>query len=165
MLGLQVKALKFEADLTKFDKIPALLDERFRLIVEKSAYDIKGLSQYYVPVDQGVAKASHFVVTESGSERDNAIKEAEVLAATEESRYGHKGRTLGFDSEEAELQHLHAFICVAVVYGLELEFGYISGSLNVRAENPGAQRPFLTPAVLEYEKTFIAACAGAFRNL
>lgn len=164
-MELKIKPIVFTYDVSGLDRVEAILEQRFIKIVEKAANDIKALSQYYVPVDQGVAKASHFVVTQTGSDRDEAIALAQQEAALQPSRYGHQGRQVSFDSEEADLRAYHAFICVAVSYAMELEFGYISGSLNVRAENPGAQRPFLTPAVIEYEESFIKACVAAFGNL
>lgn len=152
-----------------FDRLTAQVEAALSLVIEKFAFLIKALSQNYVPVDQGAAKASHYVLFRDASgkrisTKDEAYNEASQVAKTEESRWHHKGRTLEFapdDPEEALQLRLMALICVGVVYGMWLEHG----DYNMHATNPNAQHPFLTPAILEYETAFFAACAEVFKKL
>lgn len=154
----------FRKDLTGLISLPEKIEKQLEIIVEKYAYMIKALAQVYVPVDQGAAKASIYVVTSKNSGQKEAYKEAETKALTEESRWLHKGRKLEFasdDPEENRVRKLHAMICVGVIYGLWLELG----EYTMHAENPGARHPYLTPAMEHYEEDFIRACAGVFEQI
>ena len=181
MRPLELKLLSFKPEnLDKLESIPEKLEQLFLDLIVKTTNDIKYLSQSYVPVDQGVARASHYTVFgEGGSETDNmaeGISEA-IEESKNESRWGHKNRNIEnlffgtpLDSGDASRvasnpDLIWGFVCVAVVYGLELEFGFVSGSLNMRDPHPNASRPFLTRAVLEYEDTFFAACRAAMGKI
>jgi hypothetical protein len=158
------KPVTFSADLTTLRELPLFIERQLEKVVEKYAYMIKELAQWYVPVDQGAAKASIYVVTSRNSDKDKAYAEASQKALTEESRWNHKGRALEFApdiEEEGRVRALHAMICVGVVYGMWLELG----EYTIHAENPGATHPYLTPAVMHYEESFLKACAGVFEQV
>jgi hypothetical protein len=180
MEGLRVKILKFEVPKEQLDyleSLPERLEEMWYAIVHKTCFDIQHNSQLKVPVDQGVAKASHYVVLKDGDDTfEEAISEA-IEETHNESQWGHEHRKtdglfFGSSLDQTDLNrvssnsdYIWGFVCIAVVYGLELETGYVSGSLNVRAKNPGASRPFLTPSVIEYEQYFLEACRQAFGKI
>ena len=151
-------------DIKKLDALPDKVERALELIVEKYAFAMKELAQFYVPVDQGAAKASIYVATRKSSGKESAYAEASSHALTRESRHGHKGRTLTFafdDPEENQIKHLHALICVGVSYGLELELG----EYTMHATNPGARHPYLGPAVEHYTDDFYKACGEVFKHL
>lgn len=157
--------LTTKIDTSGLDRYQRTVLKQLSIFVEKIAYDIQALAQYFVPVDQGAAKNSIFVSIgskegESNSAAQLAMAEAQTAATENESRWGHKGRTLRFDIMELDVQPeiapYIAYISVAVIYGMALEFGTLENPdpLSVAATNPGAQRPFLTPAVDAYEDAF-----------
>lgn len=153
--------VEYSVSKGKWEEYADVVLVRLKQVVLKSALDIKALVQYNAPVDQGAAKASIYVTTEDFSDQSESLTNARTAAATEPSRYGHKGRDLQVFDDVDEVSRLHALICVGVVYGLELEFG----GTTVRATNPGAQRPYLTPAFEEYHDTFLSACAACFSEI
>jgi hypothetical protein len=152
------EAIHIEYNFEDLDDYTPALRRRLQTVVDKFGQLIKARAQYYVPVDQGVAKASIYTdsATIQGAERGPAL--AQAVTHTEElSRYGHEGRTIKFaeqDELEGNVPPLYAIIVCAVIYWAELEFG---GS-NVRATNPGAQRPFMRPALDDFETMFEDAC-------
>lgn len=159
--------LTTKLDTSGIDRYQSTVLRQLSLFVEKMAYDIQALSQYFVPVDQGAAKNSIFVSIgnkpgEANVNAERAMQEAQSAATQNESRWGHKGRVLKFDLLEIEvlpdLAPYLAYISVAVIYGMALEFGTLENPdpLSVAAENPGAQRPFLGPAVDAYEDAFFS---------
>lgn len=154
-------------DTTGLDRYEKYVIKQLKIFVEKIAYDIKALAQYFVPVDQGVAKNSIFVSIGdkpdlSNANAEQAKSDAQTLATTQDSKYGHKGRILRFDTYELdvlpELAPYLAYISVAVIYGMALEYGTMQNPdpLSVAATNPGAQRPFIGPAVDAYEQAFFS---------
>lgn len=154
----------FRKDLEGLISLPDRVERQLEIVVEKYAFMIKALAQFYVPVDQGAAKASIYVTTPRISDKQNAYSDAKQKALTEESRWHHKGRNLVFADdapEESEVRKLHALICVGVVYGMWLELG----EYTMHAQNPGARHPYLTPAMEHYEEDFIRACAGVFEQV
>lgn len=154
----------FKADISDLLSLPEKIEAQLEIVVEKYAFMIKGLAQFYVPVDQGAAKASIYVSTSRTSDKEQAYSSAKQVALSEESRWHHKGRKLRFADdtpEEAKIRQLHAIIAVGVVYGMWLELG----EYTMHAQNPGARHPYLTPAVEHYEQDFIKACAGVFEQV
>lgn len=159
-----VMPITFKHDMKKLKSLPEFIERQLDQIVTIYAMEIKKLAQWYVPVDQGAAKASIYVVTDKISEKDQAYADARQKALTEESRWGNQGRNLQFaldDPDEQNVRKLHALICVGVVYGMWLELG----EYTIHAENPGAQHPYLTPAMEHYEPQFLKACAGVFEQV
>lgn len=155
------KSIKFVKVSNELDELAEKIEFQLMLIVEKYAREIERAAKQMIPVDQGAAKASIYVATHNFSEKDSAYSEAKAVAKNEESRWHHKGRNLRFaeDAEEEQnIKKLHAVICVGVIYGMWLELG----EYTMRATNPGAQHPYLTPAVLQHEEGFLAACAKVF---
>ena len=163
-------SISYSWDVTKLEELPNLITKKLELILEKTGNDIKALAQFYVPVDQGAAKASIYLETEHSSGYETAVSEAQAAARFKESRWGHKGRSLEVfpehSGDEEKVGRLKALIIVAVVYGIVLEEG-MGGedSLNVRATNPGARRPFVRPAMLEYEQKFFEAVGKVFEGI
>jgi hypothetical protein len=160
-----VLILNVKLDTTGIDRYQRFVLKQLSIFVEKIAFDIQALAQYYVPVDQGAAKNSIFTSIgskpgESNTAAEQAMQSAQEAATEQESRWGHKGRTLRFDIYELDvlpdLAPYLAYISVAVIYGMALEFGTLENPdpLSVAATNPGAQRPFLGPAMDAYEDAF-----------
>ena len=177
MVAFKVKILKFEVlreDLDKLATLPERMEKVWLNIVIKTILNIQRDSQGFVPIDQGVAKASHYIVYKGGPDSFTQAVADAMEETHNDSRWGHKHRStegLFFDSalsveDESRVlsnsNYLWGFVCIAVTYGFELETGFESGSLNVVADNPGASRPFLTPAVIENEEPFLSACRLSF---
>lgn len=154
--------VSIDIDLNNLKKIPDELEKKAELVLEKYAFLVKELMQYYVPIDQGVAKASIYVRTKKINEQKKAYQEAQAEAQNISLRYpDHTGRTVQFandDPDELSPRNLVALICVGVIYGMQLEYG----GVNVLAENPGARRPFATPAFMHYEQQFINSMRQLF---
>jgi hypothetical protein len=159
--------LTTKIDTSGLDRYQSFVLKQLSIFVEKIAFDIQALAQYYVPVDQAAAKNSIFVSIaskpgEASTHAQMAMSAAQTAATENESRWGHKGRTLKFDLIELEalpdIAPYLAYISVAVIYGMALEFGTLENPdpLSVAATNPGARRPFLRPAIDEYEDIFFS---------
>ena len=154
--------VKWKGNLDKLTSLPEKLEKNAYKVIERYGFLIKEASQLNVPVDQGAAKASHYLVTKEIDGQDDAYTEAILRAQLMESRWGHKGRRLKFapdDPDELNPKDLQALICVGVIYGMALEE---EGS--IRAENPGASRPFLKPAFDHYEPQFLNAMGKIFEG-
>lgn len=154
----------FSRDLKELESLPQKVEQYFQIVVEKYGYVIKHAAQLYVPVDQGAAKASIYLLTNTIDEKDEAYSDAKSVARTEESIWHHKGRDLQFaedDPDEQKVGPMMALICVGVIYGAWLEYE----DYTLHATNPGVRHPYLTPAFLQYEQEFLNACALVFDKI
>jgi hypothetical protein len=128
-----------------YDKWVDSVEARMIAFLDKAGNDILLLAQSEIPVDTTGARESGYTL----SETHDGSMQAEAAAKSVKPK-------IEFALNDLQPKYMTVFVVFAAIYGMALEYG-TSQNANPMAANNG-HRPFLTPAVHNYEDQFFAGC-------
>lgn len=135
-------------EFNNFDKILPAIETQVSLAVRKTAFDIEAGAKARTPVDTGALRASIHVIIFDKSGYPDAVEQAQALY---KAKHGEDKELQFFPEEPTPKGKLSALVAVAVYYGWFIE--------NGTSRQPA--QPFLAPAVMAANDSFVAAVKAA----